>query len=114
MSNIVFRFGRRVKAYRTRQKLSQEKLAENSGLHPTYIGQVERGEKNCTLETAEKIAKGLGMPLTELLHDMPPDESGTDSPEIVAEVEAIISMLMKMNYKQLTVVSKMIELVEQL
>ena len=38
----------------TKQGLSQEKLAELSGCHPTYIGQIERGEKNATIESIEK------------------------------------------------------------
>lgn len=67
MSEIVKKFGQRVKNYRTQMGVSQEKFAEMCGLHPTYIGQVERGEKNCTLESAEKIALGLNMPLENLL-----------------------------------------------
>lgn len=67
MSEVVKRFGQRVKYYRTRMGVSQEKFAELCGLHPTYIGQVERGEKNCTLESAEKISKGLNIPLETLL-----------------------------------------------
>lgn len=67
MSEVVKRFGRRVKYYRTKMGVSQEKFAELCGLHPTYIGQVERGEKNCTLESAEKISKGLNIPLEALL-----------------------------------------------
>lgn len=67
MCEVVRRFGQRVKFFRTEQGYSQEKLAELCGLHPTYIGQVERGEKNCTLESAEKIAKGLDIPLETLL-----------------------------------------------
>ena len=46
--------------------LSQEKVAELSGCHPTYIGQVERGEKNPTLESVEKIAAALDIPLAKL------------------------------------------------
>lgn len=67
MNDIVMEFGKRVRHYRTSRKISQEKLAELCGLHPTYIGQIERGEKNCTLETADKISKGLNVPLDELI-----------------------------------------------
>ena len=49
MSEISKLIGQRIRNYRTQQKLSQEKLAELCGCHPTYIGQVERGEKNATL-----------------------------------------------------------------
>lgn len=55
MSEIAKIIGQRVRNYRTEKGLSQEKLAEMSGCHPTYIGQVERGEKNATLESIEKL-----------------------------------------------------------
>ena len=53
LSKII---GIRIRNYRTQQNLSQEKLAELSGCHPTYIGQIERGEKNATVESIAKIA----------------------------------------------------------
>lgn len=67
MSQIAAYFGMQVKFFRMQKGISQEKLAELSGLHPTYIGQVERGEKNCTLESAEKISQGLQIPIEKLI-----------------------------------------------
>ena len=55
MSEIAKTIGQRVRNYRIDKGLSQEKLAELSGCHPTYIGQVERGEKNATLESLSLI-----------------------------------------------------------
>lgn len=78
MSELSKFIGQRIRNYRTQQKLSQEKLAELSGCHPTYIGQVERGEKNPTLESIEKIASALNVPLSKLfekLGDENPDDS---------------------------------------
>jgi len=66
MGSIAKNVGRRIRNYRTKLGLSQEKLAENAGCHPTYIGQVERGEKNATIESIEKIASALKVPLSEL------------------------------------------------
>ena len=54
MSEIAKSIGQRIRNYRTKQGLSQEKLAELSGCHPTYIGQLERGEKNATLRSEER------------------------------------------------------------
>jgi transcriptional regulator with XRE-family HTH domain len=56
---------------RTRLKLgySQEKLAEITNLHRTYIGSVERGERNVTIDVMEKIGNALGIPLTDLLDE---------------------------------------------
>ena len=70
MIEISKLIGQRIRNYRTQQKLSQEKLAELSGCHPTYIGQVERGEKNATLESIEKIASALNIPLSQLFEKL--------------------------------------------
>ena len=70
MSEISKLIGQRIRNYRTQQKLSQEKLAELSGCHPTYIGQVERGEKNATLESIEKIAAALNISLSKLFEKL--------------------------------------------
>lgn len=70
MSEISKLIGQRIRNYRTQQKLSQEKLAELSGCHPTYIGQIERGEKNATLESIEKISSALNIPLSQLFEKL--------------------------------------------
>jgi transcriptional regulator with XRE-family HTH domain len=57
MESIAKAVGQRIRNYRTNLGLSQEKLAELAGCHPTYIGQVERGEKNATLESVQAADK---------------------------------------------------------
>lgn len=59
-------FAQRVRALREEQGLSQEKLAERAELHRTYIGMVERLERNPSLVCIHKIANGLGVHVTEL------------------------------------------------
>lgn len=76
MSEIAKTVGQRIRNYRTRQGLSQEKLAEMSGCHPTYIGQVERGEKNATLESIEKIAAALNVSLSKLFEKLGGQDDG--------------------------------------
>jgi transcriptional regulator with XRE-family HTH domain len=66
-SAILVKFGQRVRQERTTRKLSQEQLAELAGVHRTYIGMIERGEKNITLENIEKLAKALELKPEELL-----------------------------------------------
>ncbi len=70
MSDISKYVGQRIRNFRIEQGLSQEKLAELSNLHYTYIGQVERGEKNATLESIEKIAIALNVPLSRLFEKL--------------------------------------------
>ncbi|MBU2740751.1 helix-turn-helix domain-containing protein [Acidithiobacillus albertensis] len=60
------RFGEAVRKVRTAIGLTQEELADRSGLDRSYIGGVERGERNPTLTVIEKIAEGLGVTLAEL------------------------------------------------
>lgn len=66
MSDITKILGQRIRSHRIAKGYSQEKLAELSGCHPTYIGQIERGEKNATIESIEKIAIALDISLSSL------------------------------------------------
>lgn len=70
MSEIAKILGQRLRNYRTAEGLSQEKLAELAGCHPTYIGQLERGEKNATVESIEKISSALKVPLSTLFENL--------------------------------------------
>ena len=53
MKDLAKVVGQRIRNYRTQLGLSQEKLAELACCHPTYIGQLERGEKNATLDSID-------------------------------------------------------------
>ena len=70
MSDITKILGQRIRNYRTAKGLSQEKLAELSGCHHTYIGQIERGEKNATIESIAKIATALNVSLSKLFETL--------------------------------------------
>lgn len=64
--DVLCAFGKNVQKQRSIRHLSQEKLAELAGVHRTYIGMIERAEKNITLINIEKIAKALDMPIKDL------------------------------------------------
>ena len=66
MSEIARVVGQRIRYYRINLGWSQEKLAELSGCHPTYVGQLERGEKNATIESIERISSALSVSLSRL------------------------------------------------
>lgn len=80
MENISLILGKRIRNARTVSGISQEKLAEHSGLHSTYIGQIERGEKCPTIESVYKIAKGLNISLSDLFKDFE-NKLTKDSPD---------------------------------
>ena len=65
--NILKRFGKRVREERIKKKLSQEELAERAGVHRTYIGMIERAEKNITLRNIDRIAKALRVSISSLM-----------------------------------------------
>lgn len=72
-------FGERVRARRHELGKSQEKLAHDSGLHWTFVGQVERGRRNLTLHNILKLAVGLDIDAGALVNGLlPPTPSGED------------------------------------
>jgi len=64
--DIKKKFGNRVRQTRNNLWLSQDELAYKSGIHRTWIGIVERWQRNLTLENIEKLAKALGVPIEDL------------------------------------------------
>ncbi len=67
MNDISIVVGLNIRKIREEKELSQEKLASLAGLHRTYIGQIERGEKNIGLKNLERIAKALKVSIKDLL-----------------------------------------------
>ncbi len=61
------RLGRNLRAYREDQGLSQEAFADLLGVHRTYMGGIERGERNLTLRSVERLAERIGVEALELL-----------------------------------------------
>ena len=68
--DILKRFGARVRELRLEINLSQEKFAAKCDLDRTYLGSVERGERNIALRNIEKIAKAFSIPVSELTNDL--------------------------------------------
>lgn len=66
--DVLVRFGQRVRELRTTQGYSQEGFAHACGLDRTYVGGVERGERNIALRNVEQIALTLGMRLDQLMN----------------------------------------------
>lgn len=71
--SLINIFSRNIKSYRLERGLSQEQLAELSGLHRTYIGSVERGERNISINNIEKICKALNVDIIQLFSEIEND-----------------------------------------
>lgn len=112
MSLLPTLIGQRIRSYRLNAGLSQEKVAELSGCHPTYIGQLERGEKNATIDSISKIASALDIPLSKLFENIDlVEDSECDIPtkcynfllgKTLSEQEAIYTIITEIDrYKEL-------------
>lgn len=66
-AEVLIKFGERIKMLRKRQDWSQEKLADKTGFHRTYIGMIERGERNPSLININVFAETFGISISELL-----------------------------------------------
>ena len=68
-SEILIKFGENVRKLRKLKGISQEELAHRAGVHRTYIGMIERAEKNITLLNIKKITSALEVNIRELMND---------------------------------------------
>ena len=66
MSDMLVRFGKRLREIREKVGVSQEKLAEMAGLHRTYVSSGERGKRNISLINIHALARTLGVSLSQL------------------------------------------------
>ncbi len=79
MSEIAKIVGQRLRYRRNELGYSQEYTSEQAGLHPTYIGQLERGEKNATIESLEKVCIALELPMEDLFRNILPLQATSKS-----------------------------------
>jgi len=85
ITNIV---GQRLRTYRIQRGLTQEELAEKADLHSTYIGQAERGEKNLTLISLEKILIALDVSFSDFFEHY---DSRSAQPDFASQCYDLIS-----------------------
>lgn len=84
MKTIEKQFGERVRKLRLAKSLSQEELAFKTGVHRTYLGSIERGERNPSLKNIAAIAKALNVTLAQLFSfDGPKAGASLDSQDVV-------------------------------
>lgn len=68
-SSVLKKIGKNIHSCRVEKGFSQERLAELCGLHRTYVGSVERGERNISILNLERIANALHTTIKDLLND---------------------------------------------
>jgi transcriptional regulator with XRE-family HTH domain len=66
-NEVLIKFGRRIRKLRAERNITQQQLAEISGLHKNYIGMIERGERNPSLLNIDILAKSFEISLSELM-----------------------------------------------
>ena len=101
MNQIMKTIGKRIRNYRLSLGLSQEQLAELAGCHPTYIGQIERGEKNATIESIEKISSALNLPLSQLFEKLDNHDAASEGRNIPLECYELLSSKTRTEQEQL-------------
>lgn len=82
MNSIHYEIGNRIRQLRNRKGFSQEKLAELSNLNTSYIGQIERGEKNPSVDTVYSIANALDIDISQLFKNISPSNDNSYAQKI--------------------------------
>jgi XRE family transcriptional regulator, regulator of sulfur utilization len=100
--DIAKKLGERIRNIRKEKDWSQEKLGEIAGLHTNYVGQIERGEKNLTIESIEKICNGLNISLEELFRFIDPMDQ-------VDELHQLLDILSQRSSSDRTLVLKIVK-----
>lgn len=100
--------GLRIRKYRKELKLTQEQLSQKCGLHSTYIGQIERGEKNPSIESIFKICKALSLNVTTLFEKVGEFENGGEEERIPAQIYNLAETLPKEQQAQMLTIMKLV------
>ena len=89
MADVKRMIGDRIRQLRKEKGLSQEKLGYESELHCTHIGSIERGQKNWSIDTMIKMAKGLNVEVADLfIFPMPPADAKKVKKALVEDINA--------------------------
>jgi XRE family transcriptional regulator, regulator of sulfur utilization len=106
MSDLPKIIGKRIRNYRKEKGMSQEELAHKANLHTTYIGQLERGEKNATLESVEKVANALEISLEDLFRSVHPHSNSQ-----MYTLTQIVTRLQTRSIEEQKIILKLLDLI---
>lgn len=105
-TETTLRIGSRIKSLRVSRKLSQAQVAESSGVSSKYIGEVERGEANISIELIGRIAQALNVPMADIMEH----EHERPHQELIAE---IIKLAPRLNEKDAQIAYRMIKMLTE-
>ena len=108
MQRMRFELGKRIRELRKARGWSQEKLGELADLHPTYIGGVERGERNISFDNMVHIATAFGLSLSQFFDFQKVGQSRRDALKANA-----IALLSKRDAEELQLILKMIAAIDE-
>nr|WP_145403090.1 helix-turn-helix transcriptional regulator [Paenibacillus xylanexedens] len=106
MSNIYLRVGKKIRLYRKARKLTQEELGEQLRIDQSYLGRIERGEVNITIETLDKIAISLRIAPSQLLEDEKLDVNNKLRADMIDKID---TTLLSLSNKELEVIHRLIK-----
>lgn len=94
MENIQTKLGERLRAFRIIREYSIEELAHKSGINPAHLGKIERGERNFTIQSLDKIVNGLDIPY-DVLFDLDAEIEPVDNPIVLKTLSYLNEMTSK-------------------
>lgn len=103
--NVKKMIGDRIRSARTEKGWSQEELAHRADLHPSHMGQIERGETAFTIDSLEKVINALGMTFEELFRLIGTENAGTDTNTLAY----ILNRLYRRDSSDLKVIARFID-----
>lgn len=110
MSELSRLVGSRIRNLRKMQHLSQGELAARCGLHPAYIGQLERGERNATRESIQSICRGLRITMDQLFYGIKLDDTDAGGLCVTNQINQMLGGLAEKD--RLTVYHILLEILE--
>lgn len=105
MNEISRLVGERIRVLRVNKGLSQEELALKAGISPSHVGKIERGEKNCTLVSIEKVLSALEITLEDFFRYIQPSNGENEN----TLLPLIVSKLNRLNIKEQKEVLKLLD-----
>lgn len=108
-NSLALIIGEVIRKIRLEKGLSQDDLANLSGTYSSYIGKIERGEKNLTVETLNNVIKPLGVTLEEFFSYFPSEDINNEKPNFASTINRIKQMHIEDRKKFINIVEELLD-----